>query len=113
MDTPELKKIWKEKYQVVPKQLEKIRGSFDEYILGLEKYAKKNLPDNSSYTAEFIDKYTKHINTKNLLIHLSGMGFAILGLSFLIPKLQNYITEKTTGSNKFPGTMGYETDTDK
>lgn len=95
------------------KQLEKIRGSFDEYILGLEKYAKKNLPDNSSYTAEFIDKYTKYINTKNLLIHLSGMGFAILGLSFLIPKLQNYITEKTTGSNKFPGTMGYETDTDK
>ena len=40
------------------------------------------------------------------------MAFAAFGLSYLIPKLQYYITEKTTGSKQFPGTMGYENETD-
>ena len=92
-------------------KLESIRESFDNFVYALEKYAKKKSPS-SEITPEIIDKFTKYINRKNLIIHLSGMAFAAFGLSYLIPKLQYYITEKTTGSKQFPGTMGYENETD-
>lgn len=86
------------------KKLEKIRDSFDEYTISLEKYAKRKGKD---IDASLIDKYTKKLNRTNLGIHIAGMAFAVLGLAVLIPKFQYWLSAKITGTEEFPGTMDY------
>ncbi len=82
-------------------KLEKIRNSFDDFVIGLEKYAKSASP-NGKINADIIDKYTKNLNRKNLGIHLAGIGFAVFGLAFLIPKFQYFVSEKLTGQKDSP-----------
>lgn len=84
------------------KRLEKIRDSFDDYVINLEKYAKKKTSD-GVINEELIDKFTKTLNRKNLLIHMAGLGAAVLGLAVLIPKFQYFVSEKLTGTKEFLG----------
>ena len=39
---------------------------------------------------------------------ITGFGFAAAMLSTYIPKIQYYVTRKTTGVNAFPGTYDYK-----
>ncbi len=80
--------------------LEKIRNSFDEYIFGLERFA-KDKAQNGVINDEIIDKYTKHLNRKNLCFHMLGVGFAIFGLAYLIPKLQYVVSDMLTGTKGY------------
>lgn len=83
-------------------KLEGIRDSFDDFVLDLQKYAKKN-SQNGLIDEDMINKYTKHLNRKNLLIHMAGIGVAVLGLAYAIPKFQYWVSEKITGEKDFPG----------
>ncbi len=85
-------------------KLEKIRGSFDDCIGALEKYALKK-SKNGEITEDIIEKFAKNLNRKNLLIHMSGIAFAVFGLSYLIPKFQYFVSEKITGEKEFLGTF--------
>lgn len=84
------------------KRLEGIRDSFDDFVVGLEKFA-KNKTKNGEITEDIINKYTKHLNRKNLLIHMAGVGVAVFGLAYAIPKFQYWISEKLTGDKSFAG----------
>ena len=86
------------------KRLEKIRTSLDDYAVGLEKYAKNKSKD-GLIDKNLIDKYTKNLNRKNLLIHMAGIGFAVFGLAYLIPKFQYFVSEKITGEKEFLGSF--------
>lgn len=87
------------------KTVESIRFSIDNFSDNLVKYAKcKNI---KTIDADFIKKYAKQTLNNNFAFRLAGMGIAAFGLAWLIPKLQNKITEIRTGSSQFPGTADY------
>ena len=82
------------------KKLEGIRDSFDKFAVGLENYAKRKTKD-GIITSSVVDDYAKYLNRKNLAIHLGGIGFAVFGLAYLIPKFQYFVSEKLTGQKEF------------
>lgn len=86
------------------RKLENIRESFDKFSFGLQKYAAKKT-NNGVINSELIDRYTKNLNRKNLMLHMSGIAFAVLGLAFLIPKFQYFVSEKITGEKEFLGSV--------
>ena len=78
--------------------IEKIRN----YTKGILKKA-----SGANITPELLEKAYKNNMFKNSMNW--GIGFAISAafLSTIIPKIQYWITKKTTGSNTFPGTTDY------
>lgn len=81
----------------------KLKKEMEQYIEQLCKNAK-----DGKINKDFIDKF------KNRNIKYSGTNFAAgfavaaLFLSTFIPKIQYYITRKTTGQNVFPGTYDFK-----
>ncbi len=92
------------------KSVEGIRLSIDKFSENLVKYAKSKNID--KIDAEFITKYARQTLNKNFGFRIFGMVAAGFGLAWLIPKLQNKMTEIRTGDNRFPGTANYSKDED-
>ncbi len=89
---------------VSKKELEKIRKSLDEFTEAIIKYAKdKNLEIN----IDTINKCLKKNLALNSLFTLSGIAVSGAMLALVIPKIQNYMTKKSTGSDSFPGVTEY------
>lgn len=87
-------------------KIEAARNSVDKFSESVINYAKKK--DIKEIDADLIQQLAK----KNIKLSAAytALGFAtsILGLSFLVPKMQQYLTFKATGKNAFPGTQNYE-----
>lgn len=80
----------------------KKQNEIEAYVESVIKKAK-----NGEITKELLDKACKTNYAKNAFNW--GLGFVISAafLSTFIPKIQYWITRKTTGSNAFPGTADY------
>ena len=80
----------------------KKQNEIEDYVKSVIKKAK-----NGKITKELLDKACKTNYAKNAFNW--GLGFVISAafLSTFIPKIQYWITRKTTGSNAFPGTADY------
>lgn len=94
----------KEEFKYVSnKKLYKVKTQMEQYIDDICKNAKNGKIDKSILSA-----------SKNKNITYNGLNFAagfVLSAAFLstfIPKIQYYVTRKTTGVNAFPGTYDYE-----
>ena len=76
----------------------------EQYIDRLIKYAKKEGKD---ITLDLLDKFDKSNLRKGGFNKFVGFSISALFLSTLIPKIQFWITKKTTGKNSFPGMTDY------
>ncbi|HNW25941.1 MAG TPA: hypothetical protein PKI94_04030 [Candidatus Gastranaerophilaceae bacterium] len=83
----------------------KLKQNVSEYIEILYKKAKSSQKE--FIDADFLVKMAKQNFWKNAFN--LGIGFVISGyfLSTAIPKIQYWITKKTTGQDKFPGVQKY------
>ena len=59
-------------------------------------------------TQEVLAKAQKKNLGLSCLNFITGFGFAAAMLSTYIPKIQYYVTKKTTGVDAFPGTYDYK-----
>lgn len=84
-------------------KLEKLKKEMIEYAETICKESKDGKVNN---------ELLKKVKNKNLMYSginfAAGFAVAALFLSTLIPKIQYYITRKTTGVDAFPGTYDYE-----
>lgn len=94
----------KNKY-VSRKVCEGIRASVDKFTENLVKYAKNKGVE--TIDANFVKKFARQTDAKNLVFRLAGMMVSCFGIAWLIPKIQYKITEIRTGSKEFPGTADY------
>lgn len=80
----------------------KKQKEIEDYVNTIIKKAK-----GKDITADLLNKVCRENYAKNAFNW--GVGFAISAafLSTFIPKIQYWITRKTTGSNAFPGTADY------
>ncbi len=85
--------------------LEGLKQNMDEYINLI--YKKAVSQSKKMIDADFLTKMAKQNFWKNAFN--LGIGFAISGycLASAIPKMQYWITRKTTGQDKFPGVQTY------
>ena len=93
----------KEEFQFVSNEsLYNLKAEMKNYIKGLCKAAK-----NGKINKNLINNY-KDKNVKlNGLNFVAGFAVAAAFLSTFIPKIQYYVTRKTTGVDAFPGTYDY------
>lgn len=84
----------------------------DGIIEDIKKYVrttiKKAETDSSKITMEMLEKAYKNNMIKNALNWGTGFVISALFLSTIIPKVQYWITKKTTGMDAFPGTAEYD-----
>ena len=57
---------------------------------------------------DMLEKAYKNNMFKNTINWGTGFAISALFLSTIIPKVQYWITRKTTGSNEFPGVANYD-----
>ena len=85
---------------VSAKKVDKIRQSVEDFVLQVERKAKKqNCPIDSS----FVEKVAKNNVRKNFAFYAIGTAVSIYALGFLIPKIQYLIRRKLTNSDEFVG----------
>ncbi len=92
------------------KKLGKLKGRMVDYVDDIATAAEKG-------DGKVNQKLLKKMNNKNLTLNgvnfVAGFGVAALFLSRLIPDLQYWYTEVTTGKNEFPGVANYNKKSDK
>lgn len=94
----------KEEFKYISnKKLYKLKAEMEQYIESLCKSAK-----DGKITPEVLAKAQKKNLVLSCLNFIAGFGFAAAMLSTYIPKIQYYITRKTTGVDAFPGTYDYK-----
>ena len=94
----------KEEYRYISnKKLYKLKSEMEQYVDTLCKSAK-----DGKITKEVLSKAQKKNLGLSCLNFITGFGFAAAMLSTYIPKIQYYITKKTTGVDAFPGTYNYK-----
>lgn len=85
------------------KKLYNLKNEMEHYVSRVCKAAK-----NGKVNKKLLDK----VQNKNLMLNglnfAVGFGFASAFLSTYIPKIQYYVTRKTTGVDAFPGVYDYE-----
>jgi hypothetical protein len=85
------------------KSLSNLKKEMEEYVERICKSSKDGVVD---------EKLIKKIKNKNItysgINFVAGFAVAAAFLSTFIPKIQYYITKKTTGVDAFPGTYDYE-----
>lgn len=84
-------------------KLEKLKKEMIEYAETICKESK-----DGKVNADLLKKVKNKNMMYNGINFAAGFGVAALFLSTLIPKIQYYITRKTTGIDAFPGTYDYE-----
>ena len=94
----------KEEFRYVSnKKLYKLKSEMEHYVETICKSAK-----NGKITQEVLAKAQKKNLGLSCLNFIAGFGFAAAMLSSYIPKIQYYVTKKTTGVDAFPGTYDYK-----
>lgn len=97
----------KDKNKFISKnKIEAARNSVDKFSEGVINYAKKK--DIKEIDADLIQQLAKKNIKLSAAFTILGFASSIFGLSFLVPKVQQYLTFKATGKNAFPGTQNYE-----
>ena len=91
---------------VAQKEIDKYRQIIIEYTESIMTQAQKE--SKKEITKDFLQK----MKTRNVITKAgywgAGMAVSAFFLAYAIPKIQYWITEKTTGNNKFPGIQKYE-----
>lgn len=85
------------------KSLRNLKGEMTDYIERLCKDAK-----GGKITKAYLDKVKNKNITYTGINFVAGFIVAATFLSTIIPKIQYYITRRTTGVDAFPGTYDYE-----
>ena len=94
----------KEEFRYVSnKKLYKLKSEMEHYVETICKSAK-----DGKITQEVLAKAQKKNLGLSCLNFITGFGFAAAMLSTYIPKIQYYVTKKTTGIDAFPGTYDYK-----
>ena len=94
----------KEEYKYLSnKSLYKLKSEMEGYVDTICKASKNGKVDK---------KLLENVKNKNLMYNginfMVGFGVAAAFLSTIIPKIQYYVTRKTTGVDAFPGLYDYE-----
>ncbi len=89
---------------IAQKDLDEIVENVAKYVKGIIDKAKIQKSDIS---LDLLDKAYKNNMLKNSINWGTGFAISALFLSTIIPKIQYWITRKTTGSDQFPGTADY------
>lgn len=79
----------------------------DEMHLYVEQLIRKAKKQGKDISLDFIEKFDRANLRKAGFNKFVGFGISALFLSTLIPKIQFWITKKTTGKNTFPGMTDY------
>lgn len=91
---------------IAQKKVDKHRQTIVEYAESIMTQANKEKSEN--ITKDFLQK----MKTRNLITKAgywgAGMAVSAFFLAYAIPKIQYWITKKTTGRNDFPGIQTYE-----
>ena len=85
------------------KKLYKLKSEMEHYVDNICKSAK-----NGKVDKKLIETARKKNITYNGINFAAGFALSAAFLSTFIPKIQYYITKKTTGVDEFPGTYDYE-----
>lgn len=85
-------------------EFEAVDDDLKFFVNSIVKKAKKT---GKEITEETLSKATKINSRFNILNWGTGFAVSALFLSTFIPKMQYWITRKTTGSNDFPGTKEF------
>ena len=93
---------------VSKKEVEAIRQSADNFAQNLLDFARKK--GVGQIDAEFVENFARRNILKSAGFTAAGLVVACFGLGYLVPKLQQFITYKTTGEHAFPGTHAYNKD---
>ncbi len=96
---------------VSKKEVEGIRQSVDDFAQNLLDFARKKGVE--KIDAEFVENFTRRTILKSAGFTVAGLLAACVGLAYLVPKVQQFITYKATGEKAFPGTHLYAKDKDK
>ena len=101
-------KIKDEKKFIPMKQITKFRDKIDDYVNSVIDLANKT--NNGIVDKKLLDK----LNKKNFFITtaflLVGLGISAIYLGIIVPRIQNAMTKKITGSAAAPGLRQYETE---
>lgn len=89
---------------IAQKDLDEIISNIAKYVKGTIGKAKKQKID---INMDMLEHAYKNNMLKNSINWGTGFAISALFLSTIIPKVQYWITRKTTGSNAFPGTADY------
>lgn len=89
---------------IAQKDLDEIIGNIAKYVKSTIDKAQKQKID---INMEMLERAYKNNIVKNSINWGTGFAISALFLSTIIPKIQYWITKKTTGSDQFPGTADY------
>ncbi len=96
----------KNPFKYVPqKELDQTITNIAKYVKGIIKKADAKRVD---IDLDMLEKAYKNNMFKNTINWGTGFAISALFLSTIIPKVQYWITRKTTGSNEFPGVANYD-----
>lgn len=94
----------KDEYKYISnKSLYKLKSEMEDYVETICKSAK-----GGKVNKQLLDKVQKKNLTYNAINFIAGFGVAAAFLSTIIPKIQYYVTRKTTGVDAFPGVYDFE-----
>lgn len=86
-------------------ELRSLKGRMHDYINDIIKKVK---PTGESIDLNVLKRANKMNFIKNAFNLTTGLAVAACFLATIIPKIQYWMTQKTTGENKFPGVHVYE-----
>ncbi len=102
------KKLRAENKFIPMKHITKFRDQIDDYVNSIIESAKKT--NNGIVDKKLLDK----LNKKNFFITtaflVAGLGISAIYLGIIVPRIQNAMTKKITGSAAAPGLRQYETE---
>lgn len=92
---------------VSPGTLIELEEDINKYVEQLYKNIEKEVKNSDKVTFTDIEKISTRMKNKNsifkILYAATGLGISAFFLSFVIPKIQYFITWFKTGKNEFPG----------
>ena len=89
-------------------EIRKLKKEMEDFVEQLCKKA-----ENGKINKKVIDKFYNKNITFSTINFAAGFAVAALFLSTLIPKIQYYITRKSTGVDAFPGTYDFKEHTER
>lgn len=87
------------------KDLRDLKGRMHDYIIDIIKKAKSA---GENIDSKILTRANKMNLAKNAFNLTTGLAVSACFLATIIPKVQYWITQKTTGENKFPGVQKYD-----
>jgi len=103
----ELSDLQNPKKYVSPDSLIELEENINKYVEQLYKNIEKEVKNSDKVTLKDIERISTKMKNKNsifkILYAATGLGISAFFLSFVIPKIQYFITWFKTGKNEFPG----------